>query len=336
MTFITILRGAVLVGLVLSAVGRAAEPPTTQPTHTIAAEPFKPTWESLASGYQCPDWFRDAKFTIWAHWSAQCVPERGDWYARRMYMQGDPDYDDHVARYGHPTKVGFMELEHLWTAAKWEPEKLMSLYEAAGAKYFSALANHHDNFDNYDSKYHAWKSLNVAPKRDIVGTWEKAARAAGLRFGVTNHSAHAWHWFQVAYGYDAEGPFACVRYDAATLTKADGNGKWWDGLDPQELYGGRTRLAPADGFTAKKPMQVWNDNHNGVFAWDENVNPENQAFAENWFLRCQDLIDKHHPDQIYFDDTGLPLDQEGLDITAHFYNSNMAHHVGKLERVMHF
>ena len=37
----------------------------------------------------------------------------------------------------------------------------------------------------------------------------------GLRFGVSNHSAHAWHWFQAAYGYDAEGPQAGVRYDAA-------------------------------------------------------------------------------------------------------------------------
>ena len=56
------------------------------PGHTIAAGPYKATWQSLADNYQCPDWFRDAKFGIWAHWSAQCVPEEGDWYARRMYL----------------------------------------------------------------------------------------------------------------------------------------------------------------------------------------------------------------------------------------------------------
>ena len=28
---------------------------------------------------------------------------------------------------------------------------------------------------------------------------------------------------------------AGVRYDAYTLTKADGKGKWWEGYDPQEL-----------------------------------------------------------------------------------------------------
>jgi alpha-L-fucosidase len=165
------------------------------------------------------------------HWSAQCVPEQGDWYGRIMYMQGSPQYEYHLKTYGHPSKFGFMEIDNLWKAERWEPEKLMALYKRAGAKYFFALANHHDNFDTYDSKYHAWNSVNIGPKKDIIGTWAKVARAEGLRFGVSNHSAHAWHWFQVAYGYDAEGPLAGARYDAARLTKADCKGKWWEGLD---------------------------------------------------------------------------------------------------------
>jgi alpha-L-fucosidase len=40
-----------------------------------------------------------------------------------------------------------MELDNLWKAEHWDPEKLMQLYAWAGAKYFVALANHHDNFD---------------------------------------------------------------------------------------------------------------------------------------------------------------------------------------------
>src|SRR6516165_10061119 len=76
--------------------------------------PFQSTWQSLASNYHCPDWFRDAKFGIWAHWSAQCVPEQGDWYARQMYIQGHRHYEYHVRTYGHPSKFGFMELDHLW------------------------------------------------------------------------------------------------------------------------------------------------------------------------------------------------------------------------------
>ncbi|MEL6311362.1 MAG: alpha-L-fucosidase, partial [Pseudomonadota bacterium] len=42
---------------------------------------FEPTWDSLKQ-YTCPDWFRDAKFGVWAHWGPQCVPMAGDWYAR--------------------------------------------------------------------------------------------------------------------------------------------------------------------------------------------------------------------------------------------------------------
>ena len=153
--------------------------------------PFQPDWDSLVKNYECPAWFRDAKFGIWAHWSAQCVPEQGDWYARRMYLQGDKAYDHHVAHYGHPSQSGFMEIDNLWRAENWDPENLMRLYVRAGAKYFVALANHHDNFDTYNSKYHACNSVNVGPKQDIISAWAKVARGHGLRFGVSNHSAHS-------------------------------------------------------------------------------------------------------------------------------------------------
>src|SRR5476649_1031335 len=231
-----------------AALAGAAAPFQRAAADAIAPGPYQANWDSLKSQYQAPDWFRDAKFGIWAHWSAQCVPEQGDWYARNMYLEGSPHYKYHVEHYGHPSKFGFMELDNLWKAEHWDPEKLMELYVRAGAKYFVALANHHDNFDAYDSKYHAWNSVNVGPKQDIVGTWARVARARGLKFGVTNHSSHAWDWFASAYGYDPEGPKAGIRYDAYTLTKADGKGKWWDGLDPQELYTGPNLVMPA-GFT---------------------------------------------------------------------------------------
>ncbi len=292
---------------------------------------FRPTWESFKKNYKCPEWFRDAKFGIWAHWSAQCVPEQGDWYARNMYIQGSPQYEYHLKTYGHPSKFGFMEIDNLWKAEHWDPEKMMRLYKRAGAKYFVALANHHDNFDCYDSKYHAWNSVNVGPKKDIVGIWEKVARENGLRFGVSNHSAHAWHWFQTAYGYDGEGPLAGVRYDAATLTKADGKGKWWEGLDPQDLYAGPNLKMP-DGLTSIRMVNEWHEKNDRV--WTEEPPPNNPAFVENWFLRCQDLMDKYHPDLVYFDDYGLPLGQAGLDITAHYYNSNLKWNNNKLEAVV--
>ncbi len=301
------------------------------PARSIAPGPFKPTWESLAGGYKCPDWFRDAKFGIWAHWSAQCVPEQGDWYARQMYIQGHAQYTHHLNTYGHPTKFGFMELDNLWKAEKWEPEKLIALYKRAGAKYFFALANHHDNFDAYDSKYHGWNSVRIGAKKDIVGTWAKVVRENGMRLGVSNHSAHSWHWFQTAYGYDAEGESAGKRYDAYTLTKEDGKGKFWDGLDPLDLYGGGRNMVIPDGINTIAAMNQWHTRNDRV--WNENPPEMNPAFVEKWFLRCQDLIDKYQPDQVYFDNTELPLGQAGLDIVAHYYNSSLKWH-GKLDVVV--
>ena len=318
--------------LLPSCVGTAAARTTTTPSgRTIAAGPFQPTWESLAQGYKCPDWFRNAKFGIWAHWSAQCVPEQGDWYARQMYIQGHPQYAHHLQAYGHPTKAGFMEIDNLWKAERWEPEQLIALYKRAGAKYFFALANHHDNFDNYNSRHHAWNSVNVGPKKDLVGIWAKTAREAGLRFGVTNHSAHSWHWFQTAYGYDAEGALAGQRYDAFKLTKADGKGLWWDGLDPQELYNGPSLVIP-DGITSIKAANDWHTANDRV--WNEAAPAQNPAFTERWFLRCQDLMDQYQPDVVYFDNNELPLGQAGLDVAAHFYNANLQRNGDRLDVIL--
>jgi alpha-L-fucosidase len=283
---------------------------------------FRPNWESLKA-YRVPDWFRDVKFGIWAHWSPQCVPEQGDWYARGMYIQGSPQYNYHVKTYGHPSQFGYKDICHIWRTDNWNPEELIRLYAKTGAKYFVALANHHDNFDCWDSKYQPWNSVNVGPKKDIVGTWERIARAQGLKFGITFHAtpARVWKEFMpVRYGSDETGPMKGVPYDGV-LTKADGRGQWWDGMDPQDLNG-----PPHDKDT---PC------------------PE---FVETFMLRAQDLIDKYSPDLLYFDDNcdwdfdrGAPAGRElnvwlGMPeltphIMAYYYNANIRRNGGKLDAV---
>jgi len=183
-----------------------------------------------------------------------------------------------------------------------------------------SMANHHDNLDLFDSAHHAWNTTRVGPKRDIVGTWEKAVRARGLRFGVSNHAAHAWHWWQTAYGYDAEGPMKGVRYDAARLTRADGAGQWWDGLDPQELYTGPS-FAPPDGIASIAEMNAWHDARDGQ--WIETPPPNNPAFVRSWVARQRDLITKYRPDMVYFDNYQLPLGRYGLEATAEYYNASL-------------
>ncbi len=286
----------------------------------IAAGPFQPTWKSLEQ-YQVPDWYRNAKFGIWAHWGPQCEPEDGDWYARNMYMQGSRQYKDHLAKYGHPSVSGFKDVIHEWKAQNWDPEKLVALYKRTGAQYFFALADHHDNFDLWDSKYQPWNSVAIGPKKDLIAGWAKAAHDQGLPFGVSIHAAHAWSWYEVAQGSDKSGPLAGVPYDGK-LTKADGQGKWWEGLDPQDLY--------AQNHTPGKKL-VWN------WGAAEGSSQPDQAYCEKFYNRTADLIKKYQPDLIYFDDTALPLwpvSDAGLKLAADFYNTNLKKTGGKSDGVL--
>ncbi|HEX8023060.1 alpha-L-fucosidase [Mucilaginibacter sp.] len=291
----------------------------------IASGPFKPDWDSLAQ-YQVPDWFRDAKFGIWAHWGPQCQPERGDWYARGMYQEGSDQYKYHVQKYGHPSKFGFKDVINEWKAENWNPEELVGLYKQAGAKYFMALANHHDNFDLYDSKYQSWNATKLGPKKDLIGGWAKAAKEHDLPFGVTVHASHPWTWYEVAQRADKNGPYAGVPYDGK-LTKADGAGKWWSGYDPQELYAQNHALS----------KDSLNDGSmGGHWDWGNGASVPNKAYCDKFLNRTIELIDKYGPELIYFDDTALPLwpvSDAGLKIAAHMYNTSIKKH-GKLQAAL--
>jgi len=294
----------------------APTPIIAPPGFGVADGPFQPTWESLGSNYQVPEWFRDAKFGIWAHWGPQCQPEMGDWYAQKMYQFGSADYKFQCEHYGHPSKMGFKDVIHQWRAEDWDPKHLIHLYKKAGAKYFAALAHHHDNFDNFDSTYQPWNSVAIGPKKDMVGGWAKAVRDAGLRLAVTSHGDRAWSWYQAAQGSDPSGPLAGVPYDGL-MTKEDGKGLWWEGLDPQDLY--------AQYHTI------------GKYSWAQSENPPlAKPFVDKYFNRVIDVINKYNPDLLYFDDSILPIYPStdiGLRIAAYLYNHSIITN-GSLQAVM--
>ena len=302
-----LLSSALLLAPALNAASAAIVNTSTGP---IAEGKFQPTWESL-SRYECPEWFRDVKFGIWAHWGPQCEPEDGDWYARNLYVQGTAQYRSHLANYGHPSTHGFKDVIHAWKAERFDPDALVRFYKENGARYFMALANHHDNFDLYDSKYQPWNSVNVGPKKDLVAGWAKAARDHGLRFAVSVHAARAWTWYEVAQGADKGGPLAGVPYDGK-LTKANGKGLWWEGLDPQDLYEQNHR-----------PGKTLHHNFDAA----RGTSLPDQAYLEKFFNRTKQLWDDYQPDQIYYDDRVLPFydiaEEVPLKLAAHFYNTRL-------------
>lgn len=264
---------------------------------------FEPTVESLQQ-YECPEWFRDAKFGIWSCWNAYTVPGQGDWYARNMYTEGHRAYEYHCKTYGHPSEFGYKDVVDLWKGENFNPEEQLELFEEAGAKYFIAMANHHDNFDLWDSEYQPWNSVNYGPKRNVIGEWYEAIQKSDLRWGITSHLERTWSWFQVAKLSDTKGKYKGVPYDGANP-------------EYEQIY---LPVEPTGDTSGSQPINAT--------AW----------WREHWLNRCVDLIDKYNPDLFYVDG-GVPFPGDdqgktGLEMISHLYNHNASLHNGQNEAVM--
>lgn len=270
------------------------------------------TWEEQRDIYEIPQWFADAKLGIWTHWGAQTEPRLGGgWYARHMYMQdvrketwGENAYNYHVETYGHPSEIGYKDVIHQWKAENLDAGALMKYFKGIGAKYFVALANHHDRFDNFESSHHPWNSVNIGPKKDIIKEFEQAAKKYKIPFGVSSHDDRYLGWFQPAFDSDSAGPYKDVPYDGH-MTKEDGKGKWWEGLDPADLYG----LPP------EKRTDEW---ITGV--------------KENWVLRHTELATKYDVDLLWFDGYGFPYKEYGREVCTNYYNHRLKN--GKIDGIV--
>ncbi len=263
----------------------------------IAPGPFEPSWESIEKNYPGePAWLREAKFGIWVHFGPQSAGESGDWYARNLYKQGHSANKNHLKKFGHPSEVGYKEVLRNWNPAKLDPAALTKIYEDAGARFLMIQGVHHDNYDLWNSKYHSWNSVNIGPKRDLIGEWAKACRANGMYYGVTFHHEYTWWWWQTAFGTDSTGDKKGIPYDGS-LTLADGKGKWWEGYDPRELYG--VDLREYNGVV-KAANTGWSPPPAGIFT---NHKDYAKWYATQWALRMMDVTEHYDPDFIYTDGT---------------------------------
>ena len=278
---------------------------------------YNPEWNSL-SQWECPEWFMDAKFGIWAHWGPQCHAEAGDWYARFMYYMGSGQQNWHWDHFGDPAEFGLKELCNDWKAQNWNPERLVNLYKSVGARYFMALGNHHDNFDLWNSPYQEWNSVNMGPKRDLLREWYDACRKVDLKVGVSMHASHAWTWLEPSQKYDGN----LTKEDGYKLN-ADGTEKWWKGYDPQELYA--QNHVPSNGWRESGTIH-------SQWEWGNGASLPSQEYKQKFQNRVLQCINDYQPDMIYFDDTAMPFygcdDNIGKNILAHYYNSSAAQHDG--------
>src|SRR3984893_3125465 len=269
----------------------------TSSTNTHA--PYHASWDSLAD-YRTPDWFRDAKFGIFLHWGVYSVPAFGnEWYSRNMYVPGNAAFEHHLATYGSQAKFGYKDFIPLFKAERFDPNAWVGLFVQAGARYVVPVGEHCDGFAMYDSDITPGKTARMGPHRDVVGELAAATRAHGLRFGVSSHTAEHWWW----YGRGRSFPS-----DVRDMTP-----------DPAKLYGpaATMNLPGADGVTIdeKEPdpshLEQW-------------LAPD-QAFLDNWLALSSEIVDKYHPDFMYFDWwIGQPAFQKSLQKFAAYYYDRSA------------
>ncbi len=282
----------------------------------VKTGPYSPDWNSLGQ-WECPKWFKDAKFGIWAHWGPQCQAEDGDWYGRFMYYENTDKFNWHVNHFGNPDEFGLKDLCNAWKAEKWDPERLIALYKSVGARYFMTLGQHHDNFDLWNSTYQEWNSVNIGPKRDIVKEWSEACKKYDLPLGVSMHGSHSWTWLEPSQEFDGN------------LTKEDGTGMWWEGYDPQELYAQRHDHSTGWNKSGTIHSQ-WN--------WGNGASIPSEAYVKKFQNRVLQCINDYDPQLLYFDDTVLPFYQfdesVGKNILSHFYNTSAAKNGGVAQVVV--
>jgi alpha-L-fucosidase len=260
--------------------------------------PFRPDWDSLRN-YEVPEWYKDAKFGIFIHWGVYSVPAFGsEWYPREMYVQGSEEFKHHLAVYGTQDKFGYKDFIPKFKAEKYDPAAWARLFKEAGAKYVIPVFEHHDGFAMYDCGLSDWTAAKMGPQRDLFGDLAKAVRQEGLHLGASSH--------RVEHNFFLEGGRAFPS----------------DVNDPRyaAFYG---------------PAHKWLSNKQGT-PLSNDFTFVSQAWTRDWLARSAEIVEKYHPDVMYFDWwIGQPyVRRELARFAAFYYNSNL--HAGSSVGVINF
>ena len=160
-------------------------------------------WEDLQSR-PYPQWFKDAKLGIFIHWGIYSVPSYSspeayaEWFLRGLQL-GEPLRTNFMKEtYGED--FTYRDFAPLFKAELFDPDEWADIFKRSGAKYIILVSKHHDGYALWPSKYSpGWNSMDVGPKRDIVGELTKSVREAGMKMGIYysltewNNPMHRWY-----------------------------------------------------------------------------------------------------------------------------------------------
>ena len=162
---------------------------------------YEPTWESLREYKEVPKWLRDGKFGIYTHWGPYAVHAYGEnttWYSFALYMEDGEARQHFEKTFGKLTpEFGYKDLIPKFTAEKFDADEWAELFRKSGAKFAGPVAEHHDGFAMWDTRYSDWNAATMGPKRDVVGELEKAIKKRDMKFVTAFHHAANWFFFPV-------------------------------------------------------------------------------------------------------------------------------------------
>ncbi len=209
---------------------------------------YQPNWESIKKHYKDPAWFNNQKFGIFIHWGVYSVPAFGsEWYPRRMYMDtatftaqlnpqkpGPNDaYIHHKETWGDQKTFGYKDFVPMFKGEKFNAVEWIDLFKKSGARYVVPVADHHDGFAMYKSNTTRWNSVDMGPKRDILGELFKEGRSKGLIMGASSHYAFNWSFYNKKDHFDTTDPEYADLYspkgkDLTEPVSEEFKKKWWD------------------------------------------------------------------------------------------------------------
>jgi alpha-L-fucosidase len=258
--------------------------------------PYRADWATLIN-YQQPQWYKDAKFGIFIHWGVYSVPgAENEWYPRNVYQPSEGAYKNFQEHYASKDPAekdarGYKDLIPLFRAEHFDAAAWAKLFKDSGAQYVVPVAEHHDGFSMYDSGLSDWTVVKMGPKRDTLGELAQAIRAQGLHFGFSSHRAEHNFFF-----------------DGGRSIRSDVN-------DPKyaSLYGPAHQWMSSPGGGGSNLENDW------TYVSD--------AWTRDWLARDTELVEKYHPEVVYFDWwIGQPRFRGAVaQFAAFYYNFAAAH-----------
>lgn len=127
-------------------------------------------------------WFVDARFGMFIHWG---VYSGGEGYWKGEKLRNDNEYAEWIQYRNRIEKEAYTGLLKRFDWETINPEAWVLLAKAAGMKYITLTAKHHDGFALWNSKasnYNVYQYSN--PKRDILKELAIACKKHNIKLGL--------------------------------------------------------------------------------------------------------------------------------------------------------